>query len=394
MSTIGVFFGGRSPEHDISIITGQLVISELRKMGHAVVPVYVDRNGIWRTSEALGELKFFKTADNSDALSRIAPVHPRITGSDTQTLELETRGFFKKRTTIDFVFPAFHGPFGEDGTFQGLLEFLSVPYAGCGVFASALTMDKALTKALFARTGINTTDFITAQSTQWREDPEALLARIEATLTYPVFVKPALGGSSIGISRATTHQHLKDALDVAFSYDARVVVENGVAPLTDLTCAVLETSDGLITSAVQESVLGESGFFDYDKKYLEDGGAQTGNASDNLIIPANIPDTVRDDIWRISKEVFEHVDGGGTLRVDFLYNADTQELYANEINTLPGTLYHHLWEKTDIPLKTVITEMIESGKRRAALRSEIATDHVSGVLSHANSLKLQQKQSA
>ena len=388
--TIGVFFGGRNSEHDISIITGQFVLSELRKMSYTTVPVYVGKDGTWYCDEKVGELKFFKQADNSAALATLARCTLNLDSSKDGTLILTTSGLLKKKHTIDIAFPTFHGQNGEDGTVQGLFEFFNIPYAGCGVYASAVSMDKALTKKLLAYENIPTTDFQIHTKDEWEHNNEDILRSIEGALVYPVFAKPANGGSSIGISRATNRDELTDALNLAFHYDTKVVVENGVENLKDLTCAVVETGDGLVASEVQESAIdADSGMFDYEKKYLEDGGAQTGNSEKNLVIPAAIDDSMRSTIQKYAKKVFELVQGGGTLRVDFLLNTKTNELFVNEINPLPGTLYHHLWEKSGSNVREVIFHMLEAGMQHYTTRNAVDTDFSSQVLTQANSLKLQ-----
>lgn len=388
---IGVFFGGRSPEHDVSIITGELIISELKKMGHVVVPVYVAKDGTWYSSPQLSELKFFKDTDSTDSLKKLKKYTLSLSAVERGQLVLKTGGLFGKEVVIDFAFPAFHGPYGEDGTFQGLCEFIGVPYAGCGVYASSVAMSKIRTKQLLKQNSIPTTAYKTCSKDEFLANKDEVIATLPQGLTYPLFVKPAHGGSSIGISRVRSERELADALELALYYDTHAVIENGVTNLKDLTCAVLEQNGTFKASVVQESVLGESGFFDYEKKYLEDGGAQTGNAENSLVIPANIDTALANTVQKYAIQICKLVEGNGTLRVDFLLNESSGELFANEINTLPGTLYHHLWEKSEVSLNVVIGNMMTAGTERFEKQKGMATDFSSSILSQANSLKLKQQ---
>lgn len=385
--TIGVFFGGQSPEHEISIITGEFALAELRKMGHNAVSVYVDRKGRWFCDEELSRLKFFE-GDYTEKLDAL-PEYSLSLQSSQKQLKLVNKGLLsKKEITIDFVFPAFHGLGGEDGTVQGLCEFFNVPYAGCGIYASSIAVDKAHTKKMLRALNIPTTDFCIFTKDEWEKSSENIMGKIKEELTFPVFAKPARSGSSIGISKIKTEADLEEALNLAFYYDTKIVVENGVENIIDLTCAVLSNGTDVQVSHVQESLF-ESDLFDYSVKYLEDGGAQTGNAESNLVIPANISEEDTKKVHKYSKQIFAEMGANGTARVDFLMNRKTGELFANEINTLPGTLYHHLWEKTGVHIHKVLENMLTHGQKRWDDTQNIHTDFATEVLNSANSMKLQ-----
>jgi len=388
--TIGVFFGGQSPEHEVSIITGEFAVSTLRKAGYNVVAVYIARDGAWYADKILSELKFFKQ-DYKAKLDNLTKYKLNLQSSKTK-LVLESNSLFgNKKVEIDYVLPAFHGLYGEDGTVQGLCEFFRVPYAGCGIYTSALSMDKTLTKEFYTNNTINTTDFVTIQKEEWKDKREEIIDNIGAELQLPMFVKPARAGSSIGISKVKKKEDIIDAIELAFYYDTSVVVENGVENLIDLTCAVREDDTGRVSaSKVQESLFGDADMFDYNVKYMEDGGAQTGNASSNLVIPARVSDEIIKSIQTQSVEIFKQVRAGGTLRVDFLLNKKTQELFVNEINTLPGTFYHHLWEKSGVSIIDVLEGMLHAGLKKWQSEQAIHADFASDVLNVANSMKLQQ----
>lgn len=384
--TIGVFFGGRNPEHDVSIITGELIISGLKKAGYDVVPVYLDKAGKWLLGEELGSLKFFKGD----------PAKRKDNGESKYYLDLEAsygkmvfkkKGLSSQTYSIDLAFPAFHGLNGEDGTIQGLFEILNVPYTGCGVAASAITMDKVLTKLLYERHNIPTTKFVYFSGNDWQNDKASILSKIDKALTWPLFVKPARLGSSIGIAKAADAKELEFAIEVALRYDDKVLVENGVQNLMDVTCAVLGNEEPK-ASLLQESVF-EDALFSYEDKYLNDGGAQLGNAQNKIVIPARLDPAITEAIRSEALKVYKLLDCTGTARVDFLFNKETKEYYANEVNTLPGTLYHHLWKASGVELDALLKELVRCGLERHGSRQKLISVFESDLLNQAQSIKLQ-----
>ncbi len=384
--TIGVFFGGQSPEHEISIITGEFVIAELGKLGYRVVGVYVGRDGRWYCDEQVSKLKFFQS-DYENRLEELHQYNLSLSKSHKK-LVLQRSGFLtRNELVIEYIFPTFHGLGGEDGTIQGLAEFFGVPYAGCGIHASAVSIDKIFTKQIFNSLNIATAKYLSFCKNDWAER-SIVMNQISDILEFPVFVKPARSGSSIGVSKVRNRGELEEALDLAFYYDTKVIVENSVEDVVDLTCAVLSGDDVVVTSDVQESLF-ESDLFDFSVKYLENGGAQTGNAKSRLVIPAGISGELTSKIKTISEQVFNEIDANGMIRVDFLLNKRTGELFANEINTLPGTLYHHLWKKSGIEIGEVLDRMMLAGFERWQGVQSNHIEYISEVLSNANQLKLQ-----
>ncbi len=363
--TIGVFFGGQSPEHDISIVTGLMVVEELKKLGLKVEPVYIATSGSWCLGEELHDRTFLQNIHTRD-------LYPLERWSlDTRhrapSLTLTRRpSFFTPREskTIDIVFPTFHGAYGEDGAIQGLCEVLGVPYVGCGVEGSAIAMNKDLTKQFFRAQGVRTTDFVTCTARDCGEEWKGVKARVRESLTYPVFVKPAHAGSSIGITRVKTEEDLGPAIETALEFDTLCVIENGVSPMHDLTCCLREVGDTIEASLIQDSHFGDSDFFTYQEKYLKDGGAQLGAAEKQIIIPAQLPAEVTSAIQETSKKIFRALGLSGIGRVDFLYNPQTTELYANEINPMPGTLYHHLWKKSGVDIETLLVDLLTTALKK------------------------------
>lgn len=385
--TIGVFFGGQSPEHEISIITGEFIIAEMKKMGLNVVAVYVDRNGTWYSDESITKLAFFK--EEYKEKLKILPEYYLNLKLSQYKLALQQKGIFnKEKMSIEFIFPAFHGLYGEDGTAQGLAEFFQVPYAGCGIYASSIAVDKELTKKLLQALDIPTTEFLVVHKEEYIGNESKIERKIQEIFNLPVFVKPARSGSSIGITKIKKEEDLKDALNLALYYDPKIVVEKSVENIVDVTCAVLSDGDQIIISEIQESLF-KSDLFDYSVKYLEDGGAQTGNAEVNLVIPAKIPSKQTKKIKEICETLFKELEASGTMRVDFLLNKKTGELFTNEVNTLPGTLYHHLWKKSGIEINTVLEMMLKNGMKRWKKSQEIHKEYATNVLENANQTKLQ-----
>ncbi len=395
MQTIGVFFGSRSPEHDISIITGEFVIAELKKLGYPVVPIYLGKKGEWYVSETLGKLAFFTQPNFEVELGK--------NNFEKYFLDLETshgklvfrrKGITGREVVVDIAFPALHGANGEDGTIQGLFELLDVPYIGCGVPASAIAMDKVLTKELYTAAGIATTPFIYFSRSDWNKKREALLADMQAKLQGALFVKPPHLGSSIGIAKVKANDvaTLEEKIDVALHYDDTVLIEEAVENVMDLTCAVLENSENELTaSLVQESAF-QSDLFDFAGKYLNEGGAQLGKDEQNIIIPARLSEEITNQIQTNAKTIFRLVGASGIARIDFLFDRKTEKLYANEVNPLPGTLYHHLWKASGFEIGDVIKQLFACALARQTKKKETISTFASSVLQEAGSLKLWRKQ--
>ncbi|EKE14966.1 MAG: D-alanine-D-alanine ligase [uncultured bacterium] len=385
MKTIGVFFGSRSPEHDVSILTGQLIISGLKKCGYNVIPVYIDKKGKWYSDARLSSMKFF-TQNPTDLDKKLESFNIDFNKSSGKIVKQS--GFLKSNVIFDIAFPAFHGQNGEDGTFQGLCEMLNVPYVGCDVTSSALTMDKVLTKMIYRANNIPTVDFIHFNLNEWRVDKKNIIQQIKS-LNWPVIIKPARLGSSIGISKAKNQKELEFGIEVALHYDEKVIVEKAIENLMDVTCCVIGNNDP-IPSLLQESVF-ESGFFSYEEKYLKGGGAQTGNATQNIIIPARLDKKTTYEIQDAAIKAYKVIGCSGIARVDFLYDKKAMKWFVNEINTLPGTLYHHLWKKSGIPFEKLLEKLIGFAEEKYQKKKQITYTFNSNILTQASSTKLSLK---
>jgi len=385
MKTIGVFFGSRSPEHDVSIITGQLIISGLKECGYNVIPVYIDKKGKWYSDAKLSSMKFF-TQNQTDLSKQLESFNIDFNKSSGKIVK-QSR-FLKSKAVFDIAFPAFHGQNGEDGTFQGLCEMLNVPYVGCDVTSSAITMDKVLTKMIYKANNIPTVDFIYFNLNEWRINKKNVIQQIKS-LNWPVIIKPARLGSSIGISKAENQKELEFAIEVALHYDEKVIVERAIENLMDVTCCLIGNDDP-IPSLLQESIF-SSGFFSYEDKYLKGGGAQIGNAKQSIIIPARLDKKTTKEIQDAAIKAYKVVGCSGIARVDFLYDKKTKKWFANEINTLPGTLYHHLWKASGVPFQELLKKLIGFAEEKYQKKKQITYTFNSNILTQASSNKLSLK---
>jgi D-alanine-D-alanine ligase len=383
---IAVFFGGKNTEHDVSIITGQLIISGLKDLGYTVYPVYISKDGKWYISEKMDSVEFFK----SENVKLEGEVNLNMAQHQEGSVIFKTGGIFNSKSyKIDLAFPALHGKNGEDGTIQGLFELLNLPYVGCDVVSSAIAMDKVLTKLFYQRFNFPTTKFVNFSAYQWNNNKESILKDIENTLVWPVFVKPARLGSSIGMTKVKNKNDLELAIEVALHYDNKVLVEESVEDLMDITVALLGNENPKY-SLIQESSY-TNDFFSYEDKYLKEGGAQLGNAQRSIIIPASLDEKTTLEIREMAKEVYQLMGLSGTARVDFLYSKTFKKFYVNEINTLPGTLYHHLWKDSGVALGELLKTLVDLAIERKKDEQKLIYTFDSTILKSANSTKLKLK---
>ncbi len=355
MKKVGVIFGGRSVEHEVSVITGMQVMENIDKTKYEVVPIYVNRDGKWLTGSSLMDFKNYKEGNFKDA-KEIILSHNH--GDNNLYANPETVGLFGKKVLgeIDIAFPAFHGMNGEDGTVQGIFELMDIPYVGCGVLGSAVGMDKILMKDVYKANGLSVVDYTWFYRSEWFKDKDGVIKDIEEKLSYPLFVKPANLGSSIGISKAKNREGLIFAIEVATKYDRKIIIEKAVENLREINCAVMGFNDEVITSLCEEPI-GWEEILSFEDKYVksnEKGGKSSG---ERRIIPADIEDNIRQEIEELAKKAFITIDGRGVSRIDFLVDSNNK-VYINEINTLPGSISFYLWEGKGYPFKKLIDELI------------------------------------
>ncbi len=363
---VAVLLGGRSGEHEVSVRSGASVLGALAAGGLETVPVGISRAGEWLLIRDLEEVV---TAGQVRAEHGVPVVLAGAAGRGRLlplgALRGDPSGGGGRETEVDAVFPVLHGPYGEDGTVQGLLEMAGVPYVGSGVLASALGMDKGFAKDIWRLRGLPVVEYLVVRRSRWRRDPGGVRAEVEERLGYPCFVKPANLGSSVGISKVAGPDALADALDRAGDYDTRLVVERAV-DARELEVSVLGNEEPL--ASVPGEIVPSREFYDYEAKYLDDRS--------RLLIPAPVDEAVAAELRRLAVEAYLALDCTGFARVDFFLERGTGRLYVNEINTIPGftsiSMYPKLWEATGLPYPDLVRRLLdlalERWRERRALR--------------------------
>jgi D-alanine-D-alanine ligase len=362
---VGVIFGGRSGEHEVSLRSAESVINALDRGKYEIVPIAITDQGKWLASSEATNLLPSAVIENAD--QRVA-----IFGDPTERglARFTKEAADGRRDQIDVIFPVLHGTYGEDGTIQGLLEMADVPYVGCGVLASATGMDKVVMKRLFREVGLPIVDFTSFLRAQWETDPKKIEGRLPDEIGFPCFVKPANLGSSVGISKAVDAKSLSAAIATAAKYDRKIIVEKGV-DAREIEVSVLG-NDEPIASLPGEIVPQSAEFYDYKAKYIDDNGAR-------LVIPAELGAEMTAEIQRLAIRAFQAIDGAGLARVDFFLERGTNKLIVNEINTLPGftsiSMYPKLWEASGIGYGQLIDRLIELAFERHREKSRNVTSY-------------------
>lgn len=374
--TVGVIFGSRSVEHDVSIVTAQQVMKALDRTKYEVVPIYITREGRWLTGDALANLDSFR-----NDVSEIAGVKETLLSPSIQHKGLITppilSGLFARNTLkkLDVIFPTVHGSHGEDGTLQGLFELADIPYVGAGLAASAVANDKPLTKSVLANEGLNVVDWVAFNRHQWLTERERMIKRLEK-LAYPLFVKPATLGSSIGVARADTEAQLIASVDIALNFDRRVLVEAAIVGATEINCAVM--GNETIRPSVLEQPVSYEQFLTFSEKYMRGGDGMKGA---DRIIPAPLEAVLTGNIRQMAVDAFQAVGGRGTARIDFLVKDGV--VYVNEINTLPGSLAFYLWAAEKMSPEMVCDELIRLALEAHNEKRRTTYDYKSGLVSQA-----------
>lgn len=371
-TTVGVVFGGRSVEHDVSIVTANQIMRAFDPALYDVVPIYISRDGRWYTGTPLLDLKNYQKNEIT-SYKGVAQVvlSPAVQHHGLIVNPVPGRFSRSEVMRLDVVFPAVHGTHGEDGTLQGLLELADIPYVGCGVLASAIANDKITAKTLLAQHGIPVVEGLSFSRADWLNDPDAIITRIGQDLTLPVFVKPATTGSSIGISRVSDSALLRAAIDIAVHFDRRVIVEQAVVGCVEVNCAVLGSGTDLRASVLEQPVSWEA-FLTYDEKYLR---GSEGMKSAERIIPAPLDPTLAAQIQNYALRAFRAIDGRGTARVDFLVKPASGEIWLNEINTMPGSLAFYLWQESGIKPTELVHRLVALAREAYAEKRRTSFDY-------------------
>jgi D-alanine-D-alanine ligase len=388
---VGIIYGGRSGEHEVSLASAASVFQNLDPERYDAIAIRIEKDGRWTLPAE--PPKTMKAADVIAAHLAETTARPTPTGGDRpephrdlreahlvahpggdtlMTISRPATGSERGELAVsglalDVVFPVLHGPYGEDGTVQGLLELANVPYVGAGVLASAVGMDKAAMKLVFAAKGLPMCDYEVVLKRDWRRDERAVLQTIVTRLGFPVFVKPANLGSSVGISKAKHAAELRTAIELAAQFDRKIVIEAAVPKAREIEVAVLGNDDP--EASVPGEIIPSGEFYDYNAKYVSDDS--------RTVIPAPIDETRTQEVRALAIAAFKAIDGAGMARVDFLLAGDSQVLYLNEVNTIPGfttiSMYSKMWEASGLPYAQLVDRLIALAIERHAEKQELRT---------------------
>lgn len=363
IKNIAILFGGKSPEHEVSVITGLQILENMDQTKFAGVPVYIAKDGRWFTSDFAGKIENYKKLE--DVITNSEEV--LLGRSDNKIcLKSTSKKIFGggKNILIDIVFPAFHGGLGENGGMQGLIENFGIPYVGSGILGSALGMDKVVMKQIFEYNQLPIAKYLWF----WRHDLEnkhvEIIQKIEKELNYPIFVKPSCAGSSIGIHKVENYQELANALEVAAVFDNKIIVEECFESAREINISIIGNAGDQLNNSVCEEVFAKSKFLNYQDKYVGGSKKSAGMASASRKIPASIPQEIAEKITDMAKLAFEALNCAGLVRIDFLYREKDKKIIILEVNTIPGSMAYYLWEASGLKFTDLISKLIDLAERR------------------------------
>lgn len=379
MINIGVFFGGTSVEHEVSVITAHQAIAQLQKYdGYKVVPIYISKANHWYTGDYLLEIDHFRdlgaVLKNSTRVSMIKADKCALLIKNP--LEKWGRGIISE---IDIAFPIIHGTGGEDGNLQGFLEHMEIPYVGSNVLSAALTMDKVASKFYLQNSGVNVVDGEWFYSHHWATYQSTIVDDLELKLGYPMIVKPADIGSSVGITPAKNREALISAIEFARQFSTKVLVEKMLDSMREINISVLGDSEKLRLSVAEEPITG-SDFLTYEDKYMSEGGSK-GMSGSRREIPANLTPELKQSIEKMAAEAFIALDCAGVVRIDFMVDKRSNTAYINEFNTVPGSLAFYLWEASGVSFLDMLKEMIDAAYRSHRRKQNIVRSNSLNLLS-------------
>ena len=377
---VGVLYGGRSGEHEVSLASAAAVVGNLDRARYEPVAIRIEKDGRWSIAERPPSLMSAAEVIEQARLDSTRPsrlareVHLVAHPSDTTILSIDRSresdaGGHAVVTglNLDVIFPVLHGPYGEDGTIQGLLELANVPYVGAGVLASSVGMDKGIMKVVFAAHGLPVCPYTVVRRVDWERSRDETLLTLERELGYPSFVKPANLGSSVGISKAKDRATLADAMDLAGSFDRRIIVEAAVPEAREIECAVLGNDEP--EASLPGEVIPSREFYDYEAKYIDEGS--------RTVIPADLPQALTELVRRLSIEAFRAIDCAGMARIDFLLSRRDGNIYVNEANTIPGfttiSMYSKMWAASGVPYPELLDRLISLAIERHAAKQLLRT---------------------
>lgn len=374
---VGLFFGGRAAEHEVSVLTALQAFENINKDHYEIIAVYVSKKGDFYTNPKFLELKNYQDID-----SLLLSSTKIIMGRKESQGGLFTQGLFSKFIPLDVVFLSFHGSFGEDGCMQGLLEMYQIPYTGFNVLSSAIAMDKAISKSIFKELGLPVGNYFAVSRIDFLKNPEKVLGEAKKVLKFPMFVKPATIGSSIGVNKVQDEDSLNFALEVAFTYSEKALIEEAFEDTIEVNCSALGYEE--VRVSVCEMPVASSLVLSFADKYQKGGGKGSkgsGMASMTRIIPAPIPASLSKKIQETTIKVFKALDGCGVARIDYFVDSKKEKFWINEINSPPGSFAFYLWEKSGIKFSRLLDMLIEFALKRAGNQSKTQYTFESGLLS-------------
>ncbi|MCI8362305.1 MAG: D-alanine--D-alanine ligase [Clostridia bacterium] len=383
---IGVIFGGRSVEHEISIITGNQAITNINIEKYEIVPIYISKAGLMYTGEKLLKLESFR--DLESLLKELTPITIVNDGKNINIVRYPMKKFGNNIiNTIDIAFPTMHGTNGEDGTIAGYLEMLQVPYIGCDMLSASIGMDKIMMRRVLKEANIPSLDYVAFYSTDYIKEEEKIINKIEEKLRYPLIVKAGNLGSSVGIKKAKTNSELKEAIEYSMQFSDRVMVENAIVNLKEVNCSVIGDTSNAAASECEEP-LGSDEILSYQDKYVSGGKTKTGEvaggskgmATLQRKLPAEISNEMKSEIQELAIKTFKVLGCSGVSRIDFLVDNDTNDIYVNEINTIPGALSYYLWEATEKTFEKEIDELVDIALKRKREREKLVFSYDQNIL--------------
>lgn len=369
-TNVAVFFGGRSVEHEISVISALQAIHAFNVERYNIVPIYISKQGRWYTGNDLLDIRNYK--DMKGLTNKCTEVFMRPEYGDYNLYKAETSMFSKRNTIIEelhVAIPVLHGTNGEDGIFEGLLETIGIPFAGCNTLSSANGMDKITMKMILKECDIPVVDYVWFTDRQWFNEREQLIAKIEEKIGYPVIVKPANLGSSVGIGKASNREELIEKVNHAEKFSQRIIVEDMIEQLQEINCSVLGDADEHESSVCEEPIK-TGDFLSYEDKYMGGSKSAKGMQASEKRIPADLPVEISEKIRHMAGETFRVLSCHGVSRIDVMIDRKDNSIYVNEINTIPGSLSFYLWEATGISFEKLMDRLVELAFKRKRLTDQ------------------------
>lgn len=384
MIKVGVIFGGESVEHEVSIISAVQAMNKIDTEKYEIVPIYITKEGEWYTGNPLREIETYKDMDLLKRYTKNVVLYKK----DNRFVLQNKKGFKRIVNEVDVVLPVVHGTNVEDGTLQGYLKTIGVPFSGSDVLGSAIAQDKVVQKEIFENEHLPITKYVWFYDNEYNENSQEIIKKIEKELGYPVIVKPGTLGSSVGISSCENESELKDAINDAINYDEKIVVEEKVENLVEVNISLLGTHENIKVSEIEE-VMTDDKLLTYNDKYINGSKklGKSGMAGSSRKIPADIDDKLKEEVEKIATEAFKAVNLSGVCRIDFLINEKKKKVYINEINSCPGSLSFYLWEPVGKDFTSLLDEMTSIAIKEYKKRNNKTHSFKTNILEGFNGLK-------